>query len=437
MQMMMPQQMLQEFPLASSACGATKPRPQLNFYRSNSGSGSEASTTAPATPATPATLPMPMSPSTTSPANETNRSAKGPISKLQEFVQSSKSHPLPGSCAVLQWAYENRMVGSQLQFMASVAFLLDGVPHHVQGGWWASKKQAQRDAAERSLCFFVGTVGEYVANSTDDMPAAFVDEVAGTSPGGSTEEQKEKAREEQNHVRMLELFCNGAVNWRCCWDAPHSSSDQQLLDAALCRATVEISCLGVPHRFSGRPCCSKAAAMQDTSKRALWYLSCPGYESAFEVVQEQVKVLAQAIPPPAAGSWPAKPEMTCCTSPAAKSDVTDMDQAGAMDSDMELGTPCGSPAQLPTGQAELLERKTTVMRLQNRLQRLFAKSLTPGKSVWCWRYERNDVDGTYQASVEIPLSGQTFTGGWAATHQAAQMEACNELCAFLDKTSVA
>jgi len=44
------------------------------------------------------------------------RSSKGPISKLQEFVQSSKVHPLPSSCAVLQWSHENRMAGSSLQF---------------------------------------------------------------------------------------------------------------------------------------------------------------------------------------------------------------------------------------------------------------------------------------------------------------------------------
>jgi hypothetical protein len=327
------------------------------------------------------------------------------------------------------------MAGSQLQFMAFVSFLLDGVPHHVQGEWWPSKKQAQRDTAERTLCFFVGKCGQHVVSSTDDVPPAFVDGKADASPGDSTAEHVEKASGVQDHVRMLEHFCNGMLSWRCCWDAQHANSGEQLLDAALCRATVEISCLGVPHRFAGRPCSSKAAAMQDASKRVLWYLSCPGYESAFEVVHEKVKTLAQAIPSPAAGSWPAKDAVTCCDSPSAESAVSDTDQV-CVDPYMELSISCGSPSQQPSGQAGLLERKTTVMRLQNRLQKLFAKSPAPGKSVWCWRYERNDADSTYQATVELPVSGHTFTGGWTATHQAAQMEACGELCAFLDKQGV-
>lgn len=77
----------------------------------------------------------------------------------------------------------------------------------------------------------------------------------------------------------------------------------------------------------------------------------------------------------------------------------------------------------------------TVMLLQNRLQKLFAKQLAPGQSVWHWHYERSNVDSTFQASVEIPVLGQTFTGGWVGTHQAAQMEACHELDAFLDKAA--
>ncbi|CAL1125812.1 unnamed protein product [Cladocopium goreaui] len=92
-----------------------------------------------------------------------------------------------------------------------------------------------------------------------------------------------------------------------------------------------------------------------------------------------------------------------------------------------------SPGPKSQAEAELLERKTTVMRLQNRLQKIFAKQLTPGKSVWCWRYEKNEVDHTFQASVHISLLDRSFTGGWAATHQAAQMEACNQLAAFLDR----
>ena len=102
--------------------------------------------------------------------------------------------------------------------------------------------------------------------------------------------------------------------------------------------------------------------------------------------------------------------------------------------EMDL-SPCSptSPGHKSQAEADLLERKTTVMRLQNRLQKIFAKQLTPGKSVWCWRSEKNESAHTFQASVHISLLDRSFTGGWAATHQAAQMEACNQLAAFLDK----
>jgi len=421
MMMMMPQQVPQQFPLASP-CGTTKSR--LHFGRSNS--DSDASTgipTTPATPATPASLPMPASPV----CKAGQRNSKGPIAQLQEFVQSSKSQPLPGSCAVLQWKHDNRMAGSKLQFSATAAFLLDGVAHHIQGGWWPSKKQAQRDTADRALCFFVGMCGQQVINNAADAHAGFVDGEMDVSAASAAASDLEKAAEEGEHVLVLELFCDSALNWRCCWEAPQAGCGQELL-GGVCRATVEISCLGVPHTFAGRQCSSKAAAMQDTAKRVLWYMSCPGYESAFEVVPEQVKTLAQTIPPPVPGCWsPKQEDAFCCASPSAKSACSDIDSNPD-------GISCASPSQQHTGPAEL-DRKMTVMNLQNRLQKLFAKQLTSGQSVWHWHYERSNVDSTFQASVEIPVLGQTFTGGWVVTHQAAQMEACHELGAFLDKAA--
>lgn len=319
------------------------------------------------------------------------------------------------------------MADSKLQFMATAVFLLDGVPHHIQGGWWQSKKQAQRDTADRALCFFVSVCGEQAIGNTVDARAGFVDGGLDALATSAAADDLQKAAEEGDHVKVLEIFCDGALHWKCCWEAQQGGCGQEM--EGMCRATVEISCLGVPHTFAGRQCSSKAAAMQDAAKRVLWYMNCPGYESAFEVVSEQTKTLAQNIPPPVKGCWSLKQEdMVCCASPSAKSTCSDMD------SNPDLGTPFASPCQQQPGQAEL-DRKMTVMHLQNRLQKLFAKQLTSGKSVWHWHYERSSADSTFQASVEIPVLGQSFTGGWAATHQAAQMEACNELSAFLDKTA--
>jgi len=67
---------------------------------------------------------------------------------------------MPSNCSVLQWEFSTRMCGSSLEFRATVAFLLDGVPHHVAGIWKLSKKLAQRDAAERALELYAKVDGE-------------------------------------------------------------------------------------------------------------------------------------------------------------------------------------------------------------------------------------------------------------------------------------
>ena len=201
-----------------------------------------------------------------------SRSSKGPISKLQEFVQSSKAHPLPSSCAVLQWSHENRMAGSSLQFRATTSFLLDGVPHHVLGGWWPSKKQSQRDAAERALAFFIGMCGQELAKGKDGN---------GYKYRGQNITKHEECPEEAD----LEAFVGQQLQWSCRWEA----QAEQGYDGALCKATVDFTYLGIPHVFAGKACTSKAAARADTAKRVLWYLHAPGYENVFEVEQEQVK----------------------------------------------------------------------------------------------------------------------------------------------------
>ncbi|CAE7822797.1 OTU2 [Symbiodinium microadriaticum] len=290
-------------------------------------------------------------------------------------------------------------------------------PHHVLGGWWPSKKQSQRDAAERALAFFIGVCGNELTRGHE-----------GHAAGRKSQLAEGHREEEPEEVYELEDFVGEQLRWSCRWEAQDT---QDPILEALCKATVEFQYLGVSHVFAGKACSSKVAAKTDTARRVLWYLHCPGYENAFEVEQDQVKTLAQAIPEPVPGTWPPTQE---ALNAAACSPST---VASTCEQEMDL-SPC-SPSPLSPGQrsqaeqAELLERKTTVMRLQNRLQKIFAKQLTPGKSVWCWRYEKNEVDHTFQASVHISLLDRTFTGGWACTHQAAQMEACNRLTSFLDK----
>eukprot|EP00933_Yihiella_yeosuensis_P051804 TRINITY_DN49776_c0_g1_i1.p1 TRINITY_DN49776_c0_g1~~TRINITY_DN49776_c0_g1_i1.p1 ORF type:complete len:483 (+),score=113.67 TRINITY_DN49776_c0_g1_i1:228-1676(+) len=357
------------------------------------------------------------------------RSSKGPISKLQEFVQSSKAYPLPSSCPVLQWSHENRMVGSSLHFRATTAFLLDGVPHHVLGGWWPSKKQAQRDAAERALGFFIGRYGEELAKGPLGSPSR---SQAGSSPFRSPSSRLLGSfDQETSEVQMLEEYCGAQPpRWNCRWEATGEEGE------ALCQATVEVEYIGAPHVFAGRRCSTKDAARNDTARRVLWYLQVPGYESAFQADHDLVKSMAQEIPEPVVGAWPPSGAVsnglartpTPSTAHASDNDSSPGDCLSPSDCSL-----CPSPQSVSqkTDHAAL-ERKTVVMRLQNRLQKIFAKQLTPGKSVWSWRYER-DQDGHFKASVHIALLDKSFSGGWAEGHQAAQMEACQELFAFLDK----
>merc|ERR1711971_183616 len=103
---------------------------------------------------------------------------KGAISMLQEFVQCSQNFHIPPNYPVLQWSFDSQMADSAtLEFRAVVAFLLEGVPHHVAGTWQLKKKDAQRDAAERALGLFVGrwSVEVLREDSTNASQAASTD----------------------------------------------------------------------------------------------------------------------------------------------------------------------------------------------------------------------------------------------------------------------
>merc|ERR550537_1703021 len=89
-------------------------------------------------------------------SNAVGKDDKGSVAMLQEYLQSSKRfHPPPGH-PVLEWTYQERMVEhTALEFCATGAFMIDGVPHHVTGEWASNKQAAKRDNANRALGLFV------------------------------------------------------------------------------------------------------------------------------------------------------------------------------------------------------------------------------------------------------------------------------------------
>jgi len=309
--------------------------------------------------------------------NQDVEANKGVISVLQEFVQCSRQFSAPQHRPILQWSFDSRMTDfASLEFRGTVAFLLDGVPHHIAGTWHPSKKFAQRDTAERALAFFVGRWGEQLLLEQRhlDKPSTNVSDSA------------------TSDVQVLENLCRsntsyaGAVpKWNSCVDG-HGWSAQ-----------VEIPILGVPHKFAGTAKATADAAMQDAARRVLWYLQCPGYENAFVPDAEAPAVTAKEIPAPPA-YW-----------------ASDEAEGEAL---------------------QMAERKTALMRVQNRLQQEFARRLRVGQPVWEWSFENDEKDQAWpplcRASVVVQLIGRQFTGGWARGQRDAQLDAVGLLASFID-----
>lgn len=173
------------------------------------------------------------------------------------------------------------------------------------------------------------------------------------------------------------------------------------------RAIVEINMFGVPHKMGGSLQDTKGDACFDTVRRALWYCQVPGFENTWEPDQEVLLAATKMIPAPPE-RW-----MTAATTEG--------------DADLD-----------EDAQALLMaERKTALMRVQNRLQQAFAKHLGPGQSVWEWRFETdcNTVAGwqpVCRATAHVPVAGKEFVGDWAQTQRDAQLNVCTLVTQFLD-----
>jgi len=235
--------------------------------------------------------------------------------------------------------------------------------------------------AERTLGLFVNRWGEIVAQQ-EAAPSRSL----GAVTGGTNVRKSER--------QQLEDFCSQHL--------PQASGSPQWshkLDNGLCLAAVEIQLFGVPHTFPGKSCETQEAAYTDATRRALWYLQCPGFEDIFEPDPAYVKAAAQVIPEPSS-SW-------------------------AKDGNAE-----GEEQQLA-------ERKTAVMRVQNRLQQAYARQLEAGTSVWYWSYERDPRDKgwppLFRATVHVPHASQTFSGSWLRGQREAQIDACGQIAKFLDE----
>jgi len=304
--------------------------------------------------------------------------SKGSISQLQEFVQGAKIFPMPPNCAVLQWDYDNRMVGTTLEFRAICSFLLDGVAHHTVGIWRPSKKLAQRDAAERTLGLFVSRWASLIT----------LDELAGTR-------DQDPLPEARSEVELLEKFCQ-----RLTWDGSASVGWSHRWEGDSCQAFAEVQLLDVPHTFPSKRHGTQEEAYADAARRVLWYLQCPGYEDMFEPDTSYVKAVAQDIPEP----------YMCWNKDEIQHEGEDK---------------------------SLAEKKTFIMRVHSRMQQAFAPYLEPGKPVCYWSYERDLKDKgwppLFRASATLPLANRCFQGPWERGQRQAQTQTCAQIAQYLDE----
>lgn len=319
------------------------------------------------------------------------RMSKGPISKLQEFAQCAKEFRLPPKKPILQWSYESRMADfSVLEFRATATFLLVGVPHHSAGAWYASKKVAQREAAEAALHFFLGRWGGALLAFLESGGA--VARPDGVGSGGHCHYEATPAVEEW----PFGADAVGALNRLCAYMSAYGEPVWQLTRGDdWVQALVEIDIFNVPHKFRGQACTQEAEAYTQTARRVLWYLQCPGYEDSFE--PHPGDTCAALLAPP--------PERWAVADPAEEEALQEA------------------------------ERKTSVMRVQNRLQQMLAQRLQPGQSVWEWSFEP-DRDGEwpplYRATVNVRELGVEFTGEWHRGHRNAQHSVCDQVSHYLD-----
>jgi hypothetical protein len=282
---------------------------------------------------------------------------------------------------------------SALAFQATVSFLLNGIPHHCASAWHASKKAAQRDAAERTLAFFVGSWGETLLPSVEEVQAGTVTEGERDSYGsdgdsGALSKTSCNCGVAPEILRLLTCICKREpcdeepLNWQF-WN-----------EGSLYVAQLEFPVLGVLHKFRGDAGASQEESRMETARRILWYLQIPGFETAFE--------------PNAAAGAALNPPPSHWASYASEEDAL-----------------------------QLAERKTILMRVQNRLQQSLAKDLAPGQSVWEWSFEQNHKAGGWpvlcRATVRVPSLAVEFTGNWTRGQRAAQLEACSHVEGLLDQ----
>lgn len=165
------------------------------------------------------------------------REDNGPVSRLQEWVQAQSKQG--NFQRILYWSFEQQMEDRiTLQFKATVSFVLDNVPHHIEGDWQTSKKKSQRDTAERAL-FHLEHLDSVYIPSNSDAP--------------------------MTTITLAD---------------PNAKYTIEELDGQY-RSQLHIMISSTPHYFRGTWQQTEEMAKDDVTRRTLGYLRVPQYHDAF------------------------------------------------------------------------------------------------------------------------------------------------------------
>jgi len=275
-----------------------------------------------------------------------------------------------------------------LEFRATVSFILEGVPHHAAGAWHTSKKTSQRDAAERVLVMLKIQANDYTSCGIGDGSSC--------CPEASAVERLSdfvvKGLPGKQNVESLQ--------WRCV----QTETGWQ--------ATVEVCIFGdVLHTLQGVICSDEQTACEDTANRALWYFKAQSHLNAFEVCHEAVVEETLELPPD--DMW------------------------------LREGMATGPALYQCEVQQRAAEQKTTLMRVQNQLQKRYGKDLPSGTPVWEWSYEYTPMNAQNTAAVptccaRVWIAGMNreFQGSWCRGLKQAQLNACARVTEQLDAEAV-
>jgi len=195
------------------------------------------------------------------------------IARLQELLQCAEHTTLfkfPPGVKVLQWSYHEKREG-RLLFRAVLHFLCNGVPHHVTGGWWPSKKEARQNAAEVGFALVQGMQLE----SSMVSSALTCTDLSALQPGPCTRQARAAKADCLKKLDSLLAQCALVTETSVEWCSVRPAETDQW------RAMVTIRLLGVKHTFAGPLFNTLEEAQLEVAKRLLWYLGSEGFEGFF------------------------------------------------------------------------------------------------------------------------------------------------------------